>query len=159
MQFHCNSPPVSVNNLPVDVCFILFLCFSLCIIGVLSISVTTNNACWASSASRVFVWGGKKKKKHFIYLLNWAGVLNIHLDMFCKKCVSPLNKLWHLCRFGTSSKACLSRGMYVKRWLLSTNKQHSQKKKGSEKKKEKKKTFALELVLHPGPVRDANDAP
>lgn len=42
------------------------------------------------------------------------------------------------------------------------NKQTALKKgrrRGEEKKKKRKKALALELVLHPGPVRDANDAP
>lgn len=33
------------------------------------------------------------------------------------------------------------------------------KRKGGRKKRERKKALALELVLHPGPVTDANDAP
>lgn len=39
------------------------------------------------------------------------------------------------------------------------NKQTALKKRQEGKKKDKKKALALELLLHPGPVRDANDAP
>ena len=121
----------------------LFCCyfFFLCIIGIQSVCFTANNACWASSAPWVFllcVGGrGERNSKHFIYLLNWAGVLNIYLDMCCKN-------VCRLCiNFGISvvlehgvkkKKACLSRGMYVKRWLLSTNKQHKKKKKKKRKR-------------------------
>lgn len=90
-------------------------------------------------------------------------MLNGYLDLFCKKIyVSPLNKLWHLFRFGTSSSACLSKRIFVF-FLKKKKKDDSSQQtnryilfKGGGKGR---KMFAAELALHPGPVRDANDAP
>lgn len=142
-------------------CFVfifVYLFFLSTWFGMQPIRFSTNNVCWASSACRDCVLGWDQNIFFFFIHLSRC-VKNGYPDLFCKRGVSSLNKLWHLFRFGTSRSACLSKRIFVKRWLLSTNKQIYIYFQGGGRKKKNRKMFAAELVLHPGPVRDANDAP